>query len=134
MDARSAAHRWAETWRRCWIALDPQPIASLYAPGGRYATAPFRTPHVGPAGALEYVEPVFAEESDVRAWFGEPIVDGDRAAIQWWASFVENGEEVTYAGTSILRFDGDGLVVDEWDSWAHADGRLEPLASWGKEA
>lgn len=83
---------------------------------------------------MAYVEPVFAEESDVRAWFGEPIVDGDRAAIQWWASFVENGEEVTYAGTSILRFDADGLVIGEWDSWAHADGRLEPLASWGKEA
>jgi len=134
METRSAARRWADTWRRSWVARAPEPIAALYAPTATYATAPFRTTHVGPAGALAYLEPVFVEESDVRAWFGEPIVDGDRAAVQWWASFLENGEEATYAGVSILRFDADGLVIDEWDAWNRADGRLEPPAGWGEEA
>jgi hypothetical protein len=133
MDTRSAAQRWADTWRRSWVATEPEPIAALYAPTASYATAPFRTPHIGPAGAIDYLRPVLAEETDVRAWFGEPIVDGDRAAVQWWASLVENGEAVTYAGTSILRFDADGLVIDEWDSWGRADGRLEPRAGWGEE-
>ena len=88
---------------------------------------------IGPAGAREYVMPVLAEEADVKAWFGEPIVDGDRAAVQWWASLIENGEEVTYAGTSNLRFNADGLVLDEWDSWNRADGRLEPPPGWGHD-
>jgi hypothetical protein len=66
----------------------------------------------------------------VGAWFGEPVVDGDRAAVQWWAALVENDSEVTLAGTSVLRFDGEGLVVDEWDAWNMADGRREPPPGW----
>ena len=131
MDARSAARRWADTWRRSWVAGDPQPIAALYAPGASYSTAPFRRPYVGPAGALAYLEPVFADETDVTAWFSEPIVDGERAAVQWWASLVEEGKEVTYAGVSILDFDADSLVADEWDAWNSTDGRLEPPPGWG---
>ena len=132
MDTRDAARRWADTWRENWISRTTEPIAALYSPTGRYATAPFRQPRIGPAGATAYLEAAFAEESDIRAWFGEPIVDGDRASVQWWASFVENGEEATYAGTSNLHFDSDGLVVDQWDSWSRADGRLEPPPGWGK--
>ena len=131
MDTRTAAKRWADTWRENWMAKNPAPIAALYAPGARYATAPFRTPHIGREGAMAYVAPVLAEEEKIRAWFGEAIVDGDRAAVQWWASFEENGVEATYAGTSILLFDEDGLVIDEWDSWNRTDGRIEPPTGWG---
>jgi SnoaL-like domain len=130
MDTRSAARSWAETWRRSWVARDPEPIAALYAPAASYATAPFRTPHVGPEGAMDYVAPVLAEETDVRAWFGEPIVDGDRAAVRWWASLREAGEDATLAGTSVLRFDADGLVVDQWDAWHLIAGRSEPPSDW----
>ena len=132
MDTRTAAHRWADTWRESWIARDGEPIIALYAEGARYATAPFRDPQIGPRGAREYVIPVLAEESGVRAWFSDPIVDGDRASISWWASFVEEDVEATYAGTSVLRFNEDGLVVDEWDTWNRADGRLEPPPGWGR--
>jgi hypothetical protein len=132
VDTRTAAKRWADTWQRCWISGEPEPIAALYAPRGRYATSPFREPRIGPNGALAYLRPVFGEETDVRAHFGEPIVDGDRAAIQWWASLQEPDREVTYAGTSILRFDTDGLVADEWDSWNETIGRHEPPDGWGR--
>jgi predicted SnoaL-like aldol condensation-catalyzing enzyme len=131
MDTRAAARRWADTWQRCWTAGEPDEIAALYAPDGRYSTGPFREPYVGPAGALEYLRPVFAAESAVEARFGEPIVDGDRASIQWWASLTEPDRDVTYAGTSTLRFDTDGLVTDEWDSWNETDGRREPPPGWG---
>jgi hypothetical protein len=133
MQTREAARRWADTWRTNWVAQRHEPIAALYAPNARYGTAPFREPYIGPSGALEYLAPVFAEESDVAAWFGEPIVDGRRASIQWWASLLEQGAEVTYAGTSIVQFDEDGLVVEEWDSWNRTDGRLAPSATWGRE-
>ncbi len=130
MDTRTAAERWAQTWRDNWIAGKPEPIAVLYAPGAVYSTGPFRVPYRGPEGALAYLRPVLADESEVAALFGTPIVDGDRAAVQWWASMVEEGEPVTYAGTSVLRFDADGRVVDEWDTWNRSDGRLGPVGSW----
>ena len=80
----------------------------------------------------EYVTQAFAEEELVRAWVGKPVVDGDRAAIEWWAALTENGVETTLAGTSVLRFDAAGLVVEQRDTWNQADGRREPPDGWGR--
>ena len=125
-NARTAAGTWAATWQRCWESLEADPIVQLYAEDATFSSHPTREVHRGRAGVREYVEGAFGDESEVRAWFGEPIVDGDRAAVRWWAALREAGEEVTLAGTSVLRFDTDGLVADQWDSWHLTPGRREP--------
>lgn len=129
MDARDAARRWAQTWRTAWEALAPDPIVALYAPDAAFSTEPFRDPFRGPQGVRAYVERVFGEEEAPSVRTSEPIVDGDRAAISWWAALGENGVDVTLAGTSVLRFDPQGLVVEQWDAWNMADGRHDPPAS-----
>src|ERR671914_406539 len=72
-----------------------------------------------------YVERVLGEEEDPRVWMDEPIVDGDRAAISWWASLREQDADTTLAGTSVLRFNADGLVVEQWDAWYQLDTRRD---------
>jgi len=72
------------------------------------------------------VERVFLEEDDPHVWMGDPIVDGRRAAVSWWASLIEEGAEATLAGTSVLVFDADGLVTEQWDAWNQAGHRAEP--------
>jgi predicted SnoaL-like aldol condensation-catalyzing enzyme len=114
------------------VSGDAASIAALYASDARYASAPFSQPLVGRDAALSYVTRVLGEESEVEARFGEPICDGDRAAVQWWASFVEDRQLTTLGGTSVLRFDNDGMVVDEWDAWNQTDGRVQPPAEWGQ--
>jgi ketosteroid isomerase-like protein len=126
-----AARRWADTWQRCWEAGDVDGIVALYAPDARFSSQPFRKLRTGSAGVRAYVAGAFAEESDVRAWFGAPVVDGDRAAVEWWAAMRDNGRDVTLAGASILRFDAAGRVVEQRDTWNTADGRLEPPPGWG---
>ncbi len=69
-----------------------------------------------------------ADEADPRVWMSEPIVDGDRASISWWASLRESGADATLAGTSVLRFDRDGLVTEQWDAWNQLSERTEPPA------
>jgi len=130
-DTRTAAANWASTWQRCWEALDADPIVALYADEATFSSHPAREVHRGRAGVREYVEGAFGDESEVRARFGEPIVEGDRAAVRWWAALREACEEVTLAGTSVLRFDTDGLVVDQWDAWHLIAGRSEPPDGWG---
>ena len=133
MDTRDAAQRWADTWQRCWVDRVPEPIAALYAPNAEYRTEPFRKPQVGPDGALDYIAANLRTESDMWCHFAAPLVDGDRAAVPWWASYIEDGKRLTLAGTSILRFDPDGLVVDEWDTWNFAEGEVKPHEGWGKQ-
>lgn len=131
-DTRTAARTWADTWQRCWEALDADPIVALYAESATFSSHPAREVHRGPAGVREYVAGAFGDETEVRAWFGEPIVEGPRAAVSWWAALREAGEEVTLAGTSVLRFDAGGLVTDQWDAWHMVDGQRDPPEGWGR--
>ena len=124
----AAARRWADAWRRGWESLDPEAILACYADDAVLSTEPFREPYRGRAGVRDYVARVFGEEEDPRVWMAEPIVDGDRAAVSWWASLREEGRESTLAGTSVLRFDATGLVIEQWDTWNHiAERRDAPL-------
>lgn len=126
-----AAVRWADVWKSAWEAQDTEAIVALYHPDAAFSTQPFRTPYAGRSGVREYVTHEFAEEESVRVRVGKPVVDGDRAAIEWWAALTENGVATTLAGTSVLRFDAAGLVVEQRDTWNQADGRREPPNGWG---
>lgn len=122
MDAGEAVHAWLDAWVRGWLAHDPEPITARYADGAFFLSHPFREPE----DARAYVERVLAEEDDEpEVWFGEPVVTGDRAAVEYWATMRVGGVEQTLAGTTLLRFDDDGLVVEHRDYWALADGRRE---------
>jgi hypothetical protein len=131
-DTHTAARFWAETWKQGWEALDPDPIVALYADAITYSSEPFRKVYRGRDGVRAYVEGSFADEADVHAWFAEPVVEGERASVSWWATLVDEGADVTLAGTSVLRFDAEGLAVDQWDSWNMAPGRRDPPEGWGR--
>jgi hypothetical protein len=50
--------------------------------------------------------------------------------VDWWGVITStDGSVETIAGTSLLRFDEDGLVVEQRDAWAGESGRRD-LADW----
>jgi hypothetical protein len=64
----------------------------------------------------------FEDQESARCRFGEPVVDGRRSAIDWWAVVTsKDGSQQSLAGTSLVRFDDDGLVVEQRDAWAESD-------------
>jgi ketosteroid isomerase-like protein len=117
-----AARRWARVWARAWVEGDVEAIAALYADHAEFHSAPFRA-HQSPRA---YVEQVFDEQAEAECRFGEPVVSGDRAAVDWWGVITStDGSVETLAGTSLLRFDEGGLVVAQRDAWAAEDGRRD---------
>jgi hypothetical protein len=131
-DIREAARNWGRVWRAAWEALDVEAVVALYAPNAEYWTEPFREPYRGLGGAREYVTQAFGAEHTVTAWFGEPVVDGQRAVVPWYATQIENEAPVTLAGMSFLWFDDDGLVVQEWDTWNSAEGLRPRPPGWAR--
>jgi hypothetical protein len=111
---------------------DREAIAALYAENAVYRALAFREPELGLAGVRRYLDENFAAEAETECWFGEPIVDGDRAAVEWWGTWVENGQRLTLAGTTVLRFDAGGLVVDHRDYWNEVDRREPPYDGWAR--
>jgi SnoaL-like domain len=116
-ETRAWAKRWREVWARGWRTGEADEIVALYAEGAYFQSHPFRQA-VEPA---DYIVPTLAEEESAACEFGEPIVDGNLAAVEWSAETrLRDGGTEKLAGVSLLRFDPDGLVVEQRDFWAMA--------------
>jgi len=125
-ETHAAAARWVEGWSSAWPGGDVETVAALYAEDALFLSHPFRDPNE----PRRYAAWAFAEQASAICRFGEPIVSGDRAAVDWWAVITApDGSEETVAGTSLLRFGPDGCVVEQRDAWA-AESGAHPLPHW----
>jgi hypothetical protein len=108
MDPETAARCWADTGSRAWPQRDVEAIAALYA-----ETAVYRSPRSARRtwawrASATISTRTFRPKMNIECWFGDPIVSGDRAAAEWWGSWTEQGQELTFAGVTVLRFDDRG--------------------------
>jgi len=123
MDAEAAARAWVEGWTKGWEQGDADAIGALYAEDAVFRSHPFRDPE---RSARDYALRSFADEDLVECRFGEPVVAGDRAAVEYWAILrTENGDEAL-AGVAVVLFGPDGRVVEQRDYWSMQPGRREP--------
>jgi hypothetical protein len=129
---RAHARRWAEGYQRAWRAADPEAAAALYAPGAHYRSEPFRDPHPGREGVLAYTRAAYATEADQDPRFGTPFAAPAGAAVEWWATTLEEGRPSTLIGTSVLTFAPDGLVATARDYWFLEPGHHRPFEGWGR--
>src|SRR5256885_1423924 len=84
----SAARAWIDAWSQSWRELDAERLEPVYAANAVHRSHPFREP----GNPIEYARwGLSEEEGEPEVWMGEPIVSGDRAAIEWWASVIEHG-------------------------------------------
>src|SRR6266702_3862139 len=101
----TAGERWAEAYERAWRAGDGEAAAALYAEDCIFRSHPFRELE----DARAYMRRVVPEAEAPEVWFGEPVEEGDRAAIEWWA-----------------------LVAEARDCWAVEPGHRRPPPEWGR--
>jgi hypothetical protein len=128
VETEAAARAWIDAWDRAWRAKNESLLAPVYAEGAVHRSRPDRNPQP----PLDYARGAFAEEGDdLELWWGEPLVTGRRAAVEWWACLTDSGELVTLAGTSWLTFGDEGKVVEQRDYWTQTAGRSAPWPGWG---
>ena len=126
VETEVAAENWVDAWTRGWPSGDVDSISALYAEDARFWSQPTREPHA----PREYLEWVFGLQASATCRFGRPIVQGDRAAVNWWAVIEDrDGTIETVAGTSLLRFASDGRTVGQRDAFGSLPGRVE-LPDW----
>jgi ketosteroid isomerase-like protein len=129
VDTREAARLWASTWASSWPAKDVDAILGRQAEDGDHWASMFR-PFRGRAGLRDYLEECFAEESrPAQVRFAEPQVDGDAAAVEYWAQVWIHDEPMTISGCTVLRFDDAGLVAESRD-YSHVQAGSQAPPGW----
>jgi hypothetical protein len=126
--SREDVERWVARYEEAWRSGDAEAAAALFTEDCRFRSHPFREPE----DAREYTLRVFADEEDVEPRFGEPVVEDDRAAVEYWAAMCEDALELTLAGFLMMRFASDGRCSELRDVWTSAPERLSPPEDWGR--
>ena len=124
VDARDVARRWAAIWPGV-AAADVDAIAALYAQDAVFYSHPFRD-RQGPA---EYAAWAFADQALLsaarRASRGRTASSGRLVGRR----HCQERSVQSLAGTSLLRFDAAGLVVEQRDAWAETAARADDLGA-----
>ena len=120
-------------YRKAWEDRDPAAVAVLFTEGAQYREKPFEPAFQGARGISDYWSRVTATQSDVSVRYGEYLAVRNRAAVEWWVTFANDGVDVTLAGGFFLRFADSGLCEELVEYWHFAEGTVEPPSGWGKE-
>ena len=122
---------WIEGYRRAWVERDPQAAAALFTEDASYRSSPFVDPNLGQEGVVAYWTGATSTQADVEVEMGEPLVDGNHAAVEWWTRMRADGDEITLVGCLLLLFAADRRCEDLREYWNYESGRLPPHEGWG---
>ena len=123
---------WIEGYRRAWEEADAELVLSLFTEDASYRSSPFGEPNLGHDGIRAYWEGVTGVQEGVEVRMGEPLVDGNLVAVEWWTTMdVADSGTVTLPGCLLLQFAPDGRCFDLREYWNLEPGRRQPHEGWG---
>jgi ketosteroid isomerase-like protein len=136
---RSVVH-WVQAYARAWENKDADAAVAIFTSDALYQAVPgvaeqtFR----GREAIHRYWADVTAAQQDISVRWGEPVIQGRRAAVELWATFRQpqinpEGEHwVTIVESNLLTFTPDGrLCSRNVEYWNLNMGRLTPPRGWG---
>jgi ketosteroid isomerase-like protein len=128
-----SVQEWIDAYGRAWETRDADAAAAIFTPDSIYRDHPLGPPHVGQDGVRSYWANVTSTQDQVKVRFGTPVAsaDGDRAAVEWWVTMLNEQAEVTLTGILYLRFAADGRCKELREAWHFEPGHHEPPAGWG---
>ena len=128
---RLIVNRWIRNYTKAWLKKDAKAIASLFTEDATYRSHPFRPVTHGKKSILDYTLGALDVGQVYEVRFGKPVVEGSRAAVEYWTTMKEKVEDVTLAGCVMLHFAKNGLCRELHDYWVLQTGKVQAPANWG---
>jgi hypothetical protein len=128
---RLVVNRWIRNYSKAWLKKDAKTIASLFTEDSAYHSHPFRPVNQGKKSILNYTLGALDVGQVYEVRFGKPVVEGYRAAVEYWTTMKEKVEDVTLAGCIMLHFAKNGLCKELHDYWVLQAGRQQAPPNWG---
>jgi uncharacterized protein (TIGR02246 family) len=127
---RVEVEAWVESLRSAWESADPVKIGALFTDEAEYLTNPFGKALQGRDSIVAYWSEEISTQDNVEVRMGRPMIDGERAAVEWWAVVTNDASQVTDSGVLMLEFSGDRCRrLAEY--WMLGEGRIAPAEGWG---
>ena len=122
-----------------WETRDADAVEKLFTPDGVYQSIPGVRAETfdGREAIHKYWYDVTREQSKIHGVQGEPIVTGNRAAIEIWVTFRDPEYEpkgnhmITLLETNVVTFVKGGLASKNVEYWNLIPGVHPPPKGWG---
>lgn len=129
--SNDVVNEWLESFGRVWRERDAKGAAAIFTEDANYRNSPFLdVPFVGHDAIEGFWEAAVADVADVDFRYGSPVIEGDRAGVEWWTILRAGSKEYTLAGNFLLTFAGD-RVSDLRESFVKQEGSRQPHLGWG---
>ena len=132
MTRRDAVRAWIDAYAEAWRRADDRAVAELFTEDAVYREHPTREPHLGREAIAAYWRWAVGTQADLDLRFGDPVVEGHRAAVEWWATMIDERERRTLPGILMLRFDDQDRCRELREAWFWLEGWHPPPAGWGR--
>jgi hypothetical protein len=129
---RERADAWLGAYRRAWEEADPRAIPGMFTQEASYRAHPLGMAHTGQEAIADYWTRATAGQQDVQVRFGDPIVDGDRVAAEFWTTMGGDAGPVTVAGCLLLALVPGGRCRSLRECWHETGTLLAPPPDWGR--
>ena len=125
------AREWIDRLGQAWRDRNPNAAAELFTVDAVYRSQPFRPPLLGRTEITEYWAGATASQSAIEVTFGDPLVDGNRVAVEWWSVTKEDGQPTTDAGALFLTFE-NGRCAELREYWNLTEEAVAVPEGWGR--
>lgn len=127
-----AIRKWVNEYFRCWRAKDADAVADLFTEDALYRASPFREPYLGKAAIMDCWKRATAPQIGISIETGVPVCDGNRASVEWWATWTSDENPVTLPGCLMLRFAEDGRCEELREYWQSEKTTKKRPTGWGR--
>ena len=137
--SKKTASTWMAAYLDAWETRDADAVEKLFTPNAVYQSIPGVGPETfeGREAIHKYWFDVTREQSKIHGVQGEPIVTGNRAAIEIWVTFRDPEYEpkgdhmITLLETNVVTFVKGGLASKNVEYWNLIPGVHAPPKGWG---
>ena len=130
--SRESAAAFVDSYGRTWESWDIPGFVDLFSDDVVYVAHATEETVVGGTAPATYLRKEAVEQGQVSVRMGNPVIDGDRVAAEFWVTATSAGEEATIVGGFIARLGADGRCDLFREYWFDVEGHASPYEEWGE--
>jgi ketosteroid isomerase-like protein len=130
--SRQTAEAFVEGYGRTWQNWDFSGFVDLFADDVVYVAHATQETVAGRAALAAYIRKEATDQGHASVRMGNPVIDGDRVAAEFWVTRTNEGENWTTAGCFIARLGPDGQCTVFREYWFDVEGHTRAYDGWGE--
>lgn len=129
---RESAAAFVDAYGRTWESWDVSGFVDLFIDEVVYVAHATEETVVGRTALESYLRKEAAEQGEVRVRMGDPVIEGDRVAAEFWVTATSGSRAATIAGCLVARLAPDGRCAFFREYWFDVDGHTSAYEGWGE--